>query len=179
MEKVIVAFESEKSCWRIKEILESTGTAACIVCRSAAEVKRVVSKQRITTVVCGYKFPDDSAQGLFEDLPPNCSMLLVAVQCLREAGESGENGDIFKLATPVPKGDLLASVRMLLQMGRRLEKIVRPRRPEGEQAVVDRAKDLLMARHGMTEEQAHRFLQKKSMDSGMKLIQTARTVLEQ
>ena len=176
MEKVIVAFESEKSCWRIKEILESTGTAACIVCRSAAEVKRVVSKQRITTVVCGYKFPDDSAQGLFEDLPPTCSMLLVAVQSLLE---QCENGDIFKLATPVPKGDLLASVRMLLQMGRRLEKFVRPRRPEGEQAVVDRAKALLMARHGMTEEQAHRFLQKKSMDSGRKLIQTARTVLEQ
>ena len=30
----------------------------------------------------------------------------------------------------------------------------------------------------MTEEQAHRFLQKKSMDSGAKLIQTAQLVLE-
>ena len=35
-----------------------------------------------------------------------------------------------------------------------------------------------MDRHGMTEAQAHRFLQKKSMDSGAKLIQTAQLVLE-
>ena len=30
---------------------------------------------------------------------------------------------------------------------------------------------------GMTEEQAHRFLQKKSMDSGAKMVQTAKLVL--
>ena len=34
-----------------------------------------------------------------------------------------------------------------------------------------------MDRNGMTEEQAHRFLQKKSMDSGVKMVQTARLVL--
>ena len=30
----------------------------------------------------------------------------------------------------------------------------------------------------MTEEQAHRYLQKKSMDSGAKLVQTAQLVLD-
>ena len=35
-----------------------------------------------------------------------------------------------------------------------------------------------MDRHGMSEEQAHRFLQKKSMDSGSRLVQTALLVLE-
>ena len=32
-------------------------------------------------------------------------------------------------------------------------------------------------RHGMPEEQAHRFLQKKSMDSRAKMVQTAKLVL--
>ena len=35
-----------------------------------------------------------------------------------------------------------------------------------------------MDRNGMTEEQAHRYLQKKSMDSGAKLVQTAQLVLD-
>ena len=35
-----------------------------------------------------------------------------------------------------------------------------------------------MDRNGMTEEQAHRFLQKSSMDNGTKLLQTAQTVLD-
>ena len=175
MEKVIVAFESDKSCWRVKEILESSGTAACIICKSADQVKRAVHKQHITTVVCGYKLSDESAEGLLEDLPPTCSMLVVAVQGLLDLCQSD---DVFKLASPVSKGDLIASVRMLLQVGHRLEKFIRPRRSEEERAVIDQAKRLLMDRNGMTEEQAHRFLQKRSMDSGAKMIQTAQLVLE-
>ena len=175
MEKVIVAFESDKSCLRVKEILETSGTAACIICKSADQVKRVVNKQHITTVVCGYKLSDESAEGLLDDLPPTCSMLVVAVQGLLDLCQSD---DVFKLASPVSKGDLVASVRMLLQVGHRLEKFVKPRRSEEERAVIDQAKQLLMARNGMTEEQAHRFLQKRSMDSGAKMIQTAQLVLE-
>lgn len=175
MEKVIIAFESDKSCWRIKEILENSGTATCIVCKSAAEVKRVVSKQRITTVVCGYKFADESAEALFDDLPLSCAMLLIAVQNMLDLID---NDDIFKLPAPVSRGDLIASVRMLIQIGRRLERFIRPRRSGEEQSVIEQAKVVLMNRHGMTEDQAHRFLQKKSMDSGAKLVQTAQMVLE-
>lgn len=174
MEHVIVAFESAKSCERIREILESSGTAACVVCRSAAEVKRTVSKQRVTTVVCGFKLPDEPAQALFEDLPSSCAMLMVAVQNLLDLVQ---NDDIFLLASPVSKGDLIASVRMLIQMGHRLEKFIRPQRTGEEVAIIREAKALLMDRHGMTEEQAHRFLQKKSMDSGAKMVQTAKLVL--
>ena len=174
MEPVVVAFESPKNCERIRDILEGGGVAACIICHSAAEVKRIVSKQGIATVVCGFKLTDETAESLFEDLPPTCSMLIVAVQSLLDLCQ---NEDIFRLASPVRRSDLIASVKMLMQMGHRLEKFVRPRRTEEGQAVILRAKELLMDRHGMTEEQAHRFLQKKSMDSGAKLAQTARLVL--
>ena len=176
MEKVIVAFESDKSCWRIKEILENTGTASCIVCRSGDQVKRAVSKLHVSTVVCGYKFADESAEGLFEDLPPTCAMLVVAVQSLLDLCQ---NDDIFKLASPVAKGDLIASVRMLLQVGHRLERYVRPRRSEEEKAVVEQAKAVLMSSRGISEEEAHRYLQKRSMDSGSRLLDTARQVLSE
>ena len=51
--------------------------------------------------------------------------------------------------------------------------IVEPHYNCGQSILVPFCKEL-----GMTEEQAHRFLQKKSMDSGAKLIQTAQLVLE-
>ena len=174
MEKVIVAFESAKTCARIKDILESSGVATCIVCHSAAEVKRVVGKQRISTVICGFKFLDESAEGLFEDLPIFCSMLLIALQSQLDLCE---NDEICKLSSPISRSDLVSSVRMLLQMGHRLEKYVRPRRTEEEISLIRQAKEVLMDRHGMTEEQAHRFLQKQSMDSGAKLTDTAQLVL--
>lgn len=175
MDKVIVAFENVKSSERVREILESSGTATCIVCRSASEVKRVLGEQHISTVVCGFKLPDESAEGMFGDFPSSCSMLMVAVQSILNLCQ---NSDIFRLASPVSRGDLIASVRMLVQMGHRLETFIRPKRSEEELSVIREAKALLMDRHGMTEEQAHRFLQKKSMDSGAKMVQTAKLVLD-
>lgn len=176
MEKVILAFESEKSALRIREILESAGLGDCLICRSAAEVKRQVHKQHVSIVVCGYKLSDETAESLFDDLPSSCSMLVVAVPSMLNLMGSDE---IFRLAAPVSRSDLAASVRMLLQVGHRMEKYVRPQRSAEEQTTIERAKNLLIGRNGMTEEQAHRFLQKKSMDSGAKLIQTAQMVLDE
>lgn len=175
MEKVIVAFEGEKISARVRDILESSGTAGCLICRSAAEVKRLVNKQHVPVVVCGYKLSDETAEVLCEDLPITCSVLVLAVQSLLDMIE---NEDVFKLTAPVSRNDLLSSVRMLTQVGHRMERYTRPRHSKEEEALLQKAKALLMDRNGMTEEQAHRFLQKKSMDSGAKLLQTAQMILD-
>ena len=174
LQKVIVAFESESNSAKIREIIESGGAASCLVCRSAAEVKRVVHKQRLSIVVCGFKLPDENCEELYQDLPENCSMLMIAPQTRLELCE---DEGIFRLASPVHRGDLLASVRMLIQMNQKYVRQHRPQRTEEENALVAQAKAVLMDRHDMTEEQAHRFLQKKSMDNGAKLADTARMVL--
>lgn len=175
MEKVILAFEGEKTTAKVRDILERSGAAECLICHSAAEVKRLVNKQHIPVVLCGYKLRDETAEALSTDLPFSCSILVLAVQNLLDMIES-EN--VFKLAAPVSRNDLLSSVRMLTQMSRRMERYSRPRHSQEEKEVIERAKALLMDRNGMTEEQAHRFLQKKSMDSGEKLLQTAQMVLD-
>ena len=175
MDQIILAFERENSSRRLKEILESAGITGTLICASADQVRRAVRKFRVSAVVCGHKLGDQSAEMLFEVLPLSCSMLVLASQ---ERLELMQNEDIFRLPTPVSRRDLINTVWMLLRMGHRLERFVRPQRPPEEQAVIDDAKRLLMNRNGMTEEQAHRFLQKKSMDSGAKLIQTAQLVLD-
>lgn len=175
MEQVILAFEGEKTANRVKEVIEKAGVAECLLCHSAAEVKRFVNQQHITAVLCGYKLADETAEVLCGDLPPTCSVLVIAVQGMLEMIE---DRDIFKLAAPVSRGDLLAAVRMVLQLGHRMERYARPQRSQKEREVIEAAKGILMDRHGMTEAQAHRFLQKKSMDSGVKLVETAQMFLE-
>lgn len=175
MEKVIVAFESEQSCRRVREVLENGLAVSCLVCRTAAEVKRAVNQQDVAAVVCGYKFPDQSAEALFQDLGPGCAMLMVAGQGLLELCGSR---DILKLAAPVRPGELTAAVEMLLQFRRRTERDVRPTRSREETELIARAKAALMERRGLTEAEAHRWLQKRSMDTGARLADAARAVLE-
>lgn len=50
-------------------------------------------------------------------------------------------------------------------------------RSEEERMIVAQAKNLLMERNNMTEEEAHRYIQKCSMDSGTNLIETAQMVM--
>lgn len=173
MEKVVVAFENTANCQRICEMLETGGVARGIPAYSAGEVKRIVTRSDIGVVVCGHKFKDGSAERLYEALPQPCSMLMVAKQSQLEY----VNEEIFRLPAPISKATLCASVQMLFQMNRRLSAYLRPRRKEEEESVIRQAKALLMERNQMTEEQAHRWIQKKSMDTGAKLVQTARVIL--
>jgi response regulator NasT len=53
---------------------------------------------------------------------------------------------------------------------------VRKRSTE-EKAVIDQAKALLMERNHMSESEAHRYLQKNSMESGTNMLETAQMVL--
>ena len=174
METVIVAFENNKNALRVKEILEEDGAADCLVCRTADQVRRASRQFRVPVVVCGYKLGDQTAQLIFDDLPA-CAMLVLARQ---DVLELMDNDEIFRLPAPASRVDLLASVRMLLQVGLRLEQRTRPQRSQEELALISQAKAVLMDRSGMSEEQAHRYLQKKSMNSGARLTQTAQLVLD-
>ncbi|MCI1955885.1 MAG: ANTAR domain-containing protein, partial [Oscillospiraceae bacterium] len=46
-----------------------------------------------------------------------------------------------------------------------------------EKQVILKAKNLLISRNNLTEPQAHRFIQKKSMDTGKKMVETAMIIL--
>ena len=57
---------------------------------------------------------------------------------------------------------------------RRMEPKVRS---EEEKRMLQDAKELLMVRNNMSEEEAHRYIQKRSMDNGTGLIETAQMIL--
>lgn len=169
MEKVIVAFAGPQNGKRIREILERSGTATCLLCTSADQVRRTVHEQQVPAVVCGYKFADGPAELLYEDLPSFCHMLIVASQSLLDLVQ---NPDILRLSAPASRSELLGAVEDLLSQVR-----AQPlRRSETERELIARAKARLMT-EGLTEEEAHRALQKKSMAAGVKLAQAARMVL--
>ena len=170
MEKVIVAFAGAQNGKRIREILERSGTAACLLCTSADQVRRTVHEQQVEAVMCGYKFADGPAELLYEDLPAFCRMLMVASRSMLELVR---NPEILRLNAPASRSELLEAVEELLELVR-----ARPnRRSEEERELLLRAKAKLMA-EGLSEEEAHRALQKKSMAAGVRLAQAARMVLE-
>ena len=176
METEVVALAVEKNGRRLKALLESSGTAACLLCRSADQVKRLVRQQRLTAVVCGYKCPDGTAEELAGELPGFCTVLLLAPRGLLELVP--ERPGLLRLPAPAGRRELLAAVEELLRLGEEAGALLPPRRSREEREVVERAKERLMARNGMTEEEAHRALRRRSMDCRIPLADAARMLLD-
>ena len=76
--------------------------------------------------------------------------------------------------------ELVSTVDMMCQSmerrRRRQRLSPRERKPE-EMALIKEAKCLLMERNHMSEEEAHRYIQKCSMDSSTSMVETAKMVL--
>ncbi len=176
MDKVIVAFESEKTLQQMCRILEQEGIAVAAACNTGAQALRVARKYDGGVILSGYKLRDFAAVELYHDIPPGFTLLVLAnaVQLEHIVIE-----DIVKLSAPVRKKELISSVKMLLDMGRNRAKPDVPKRSDMDKEIIWKAKFLLMERQLMTEEQAHRFIQKRSMDTGSKMVQTAQIILDE
>ena len=81
---------------------------------------------------------------------------------------------------PLKVHELVNTVGMMSQNVLRRKKKRREKpsvRNQEEVAVIAKAKALLMERNHMTEEEAHRYIQKHSMDNGTNMVETAQMVL--
>ena len=110
-------------------------------------------------------------------LGENFDMLLVTRRAsLVERTDSG----ILCLEMPLKVNDLVDTLEMMVENceRRRRKRRERPRaRSSEEQEIINGAKLLLMQRNDMSEEEAHRYLQKISMDSGTNMVESAQMVL--
>lgn len=174
MNHILIAFEGEKTRQRMTDIFESSGIRVSAACRSGAETLRWCGRMTGGVVLCGYKLCDMTAEELFENLPQGFSMVLLATPMQLEVFGYEE---VCRVAAPARRSELVGSVRMLLdQLG--VESAPVPTRSEEDKLLIAKAKALLMDRNHMTEEQAHRFIQKRSMDTGAKMVQTALKILD-
>ena len=175
MIRTVVAFEKDESRDKIADMLERSGIPVRFRCRSGAEVLRAVKTMGSGVVICGCKLSDMPADLLAHDLHGQAKFLILAKQAQLELLD---NPDTFKLQSPVSAAELRGSVNILLQLDEIASRSQVPQRTEEEQRLIAKAKELLMESRGFTEAQAHKYLQKRSMETGTKLAETARQILE-
>ena len=177
MTNIIVAFPKLENAKNIKKILLQNGFRADAVCTTGAQALQCANELGGGILVCGYRFADMIYTELYEYLPESFEMLLVA------APENCRNRDVKNLvclATPLRVNELLQTVKMMedtLTRRRKRAKRVPRERTEEEEALISAAKQLLTERNNLSEEEAHRYMQKRSMDNGTGMAETAQMIL--
>lgn len=176
MSSIIIVFPKIEDAKRIRILLERYGFETAAVCTTASQVLSNVHQMDSGLVICSYRLSDMHYSQLAEYLPEYFEMLLLI------APSELDNcpHDIMSLTYPVKPGDLAGTVEMMLaQLDRRLKKRKKPpkQRTEQEQNYINNAKWVLMERNHMTEQEAFRYIQKCSMDSGTNMVETAQMIL--
>lgn len=175
MNRMIVAFPNAEAQLRIVKLLETGGYAPVCCCAAGAEAVRAARKLGSALIVCGFHLRDMTANDLAVSLRDTAALLVVSTAANLDFCE-GEN--LFKLSTPARRADFFASLELLRKFEEKNLRHPAPPRQEEEQRLIRRAKELMMDINRMTEAEAHRFLQKQSMDTGLKMTETARIIVD-
>lgn len=173
---IIVAFRNEKISDTVIRMLSLEGINACAECTSGAEVRKQVSYLGTGILICGYNLRDTSIVSLIDDIPESFGVILIGNYSQISLCD---NDRVFKLAVPLSKSDLIYSVTMLMNMEAkyRNDSTSVNIRVESEKKLIEEAKNLMLDKYNMTEEQAHRYMQQKSMNTGRKLVDIAKIIL--
>ena len=177
MTNIIVVFPKPEDARSIRNFLMRSGYSVAATCTSGTVALQAVDNLNEGIIVCGYRYRDMLYDELFENLPATFEMLLVASERVIEEGiPQGVTG----ISMPLKVQELVeALARILFSLEReRKKRRTAPRQKSAEELKqIAQAKALLMERNRMSEEEAHRYLQKTSMDSGTNIAETAQMLL--
>lgn len=177
MTSIIIAFPKLEDAKGIKNLLIRNGFPVAAICTTGGQALGHTADYGNGIILCSYKLADMMYDELHACMPSGFEMLLLASKAVlnETAGH-----DIIRLTLPLKLHDLVNTVNMMIEgieRKRRLRRLRPQERSEEELVLIREAKYYLIERNHMTEEEAHRYMQKCSMDSGTNLVETAQMVL--
>jgi len=183
MRNIIIGLTDPQKGQIIKETVVKSGFLDTEICTSGDEVLRMCGNYDEGIVVCGYKVGNTIYSDIYEMLPQGYGMLVLLSS---KQASIIDNQEIFSLVMPVNKSDIIKTINMIFEIGikpllcgkKNIEEIKQGTRSDNEKLLIEHAKIFLMNKYKISEVQAHKFMQKSSMNKGLKMIEVAKIILK-
>lgn len=173
---VIVALNNEETSQKIKSILVGNGFNVIAVCKYGNELIRSIKQLSPSIVICGYKFKDMNLLNIFESTGDDCSFLAIVNEPYKSIIQ--EETDIICISSPINTMVLLNTLDIIYQSERKINRLKKKvnnlELKINERIIIEKAKGLLMYKKGLSEDEAYRYIQKNSMDSGLRMVEYAK-----
>lgn len=177
MAGIIVVFPKIEDSKAIRNLLVRNGYENVFHCSTGSKAITLADSLGEGVIISGFRMPDMPYTDILEYVDGRFEMLLVASRQKLLEDETG----VAMLEMPIKVRDFLNSVEMMqnnIFAKFRRKKKSPPKRTEEEQSIVDEAKAVLMEKNGMSENEAHRYVQKTAMDSGRTMVETSEEILK-
>ena len=172
---IVIVFSKMENGKHIKDLLIHNGFDVAAVHTTAAAALNDIYNLDAGIVISSVRLPDMFYREFKDCLPSAFDMLLIgSAEIIHDRDASG----IVALAMPLKAYELLQTVRMMVAKNSGLGRGSRPKsRSIKEQKIIDDAKQLLMERNHMSEQEAHRYIQTSSMNSGTNMVEAAQMIM--
>lgn len=177
MNNIVIAFPKAEIASSVKKILAQSGYSITAVCTTGAQTLQSMNNLEDGILICGYRFSDMMYEELYEYLPIGFQMLLIAS---KSTVLEREVDNLVCLSMPLKVHELLQTVEMMdysINRKRKKRKSMPKERSEEDRLCLEKAKNVLMTRNGLSEDEAHRYIQKRSMENGTGLVETAQMII--
>lgn len=182
---VLIAVRKPELAEQIRAILTSRGYLVSDACVSGMQALRTAATHPVDIAIVGFTLSDMSGLEFAGDLLDKCDcsvLLLTPPEQMSYIREQTGSMDIVALQRPATAQAMLSTLELMQHYRTRLKKASdeaqKLKVDLDRRAVAEKAKVLLMHKLSMTEAEAWRYLQKRSMDSGMALRDIAGQILE-
>ncbi|MCR4739197.1 MAG: ANTAR domain-containing protein [Lachnospiraceae bacterium] len=180
MENIIIALPKRKESEKIGRILTSFGIETPVIYSSLPEILSASGKGEPGILIMGENLNNISYFEVCEYLPENYDVILLSEGINDRSIRDGVVG----ISIPFRPEELIKTIDIICSVHERriLKKqkhhsIPFAGRSVKDKQIIDRAKRILMEKKDMEEPEAHRYLQKCSMDAGVSLVESAKKIL--
>lgn len=183
-EQILLAGSTEKSRMLLQTLLPP-GTNPLRMCMSGAETRRALGEDDWQLLVINTPLSDESGIDLAIDAASHTAtsvLMLVRAELADQVQAQLENYGVFVVAKPVARPLFDQAIRYAAVLRNRLMTVCTEKakleKKLADVRVIDRAKCLLIQYRGLTEEQAHRAIEKQAMDTRQTRVAVAQTVID-
>ena len=181
--RVLVAGGNEKLCELLSEILPKNEYAFLPPAKTAGEVRRLTMDRSVDLVILNAPLKDEFGIQLAQDLAENNMgvLLLTGSDVFEQVSYRVEQSGVITLAKPTTKQSLYIALRALTALRSKLlqmeQKTKALQQKVADIHTVNHAKWLLIQHDNMTENEAHRFIEKQAMDMCLSRREVAESII--
>ena len=176
MSSIIVVMPTIEEARKIGGLLNKHGYRPDLVCSLAADALNESCRLDSGVIICGSRLNDMSFFELNDCIPKYFRLIIMSRNVMNvEYPESA-----VKLALPLKMSELIRAIDNESSKYFRHPsdgRVMKHSRDREDRKYIDKAKEILIKTKGMTEPEAHRYLQKTAMDNSTSLVETARMVI--
>lgn len=185
MEHILIAAGSQKSAAQLSALTAAMKLGRTTAVISGSEARRLAGETDFDYIIINSPLPDEFGDDLAVALNLRGSafvILLVKNEIADEVSDKAEEGGVLVIPKPINRDFFCRALRLAAAarrklLGLRRENIKLQTKIE-EIRMVDRAKCALIQYLNMTEQQAHRYIEKQAMDMRTTKSEVAQGILK-